>query len=72
MRQPGPWCTGPQCDCADRHALPDAEAMVAAVRRAAVRLFPERSPFDLIYLPRFRRVLAARYPAVRLAAWSAN
>jgi hypothetical protein len=47
--------------------------MVAAVRHTAVRLFPgKESVFDLIYLPRFRRLLAARYPAVGLAAWSAN
>ena len=48
--------------------LADAEAMVAAVRHTAVRLFPgKESVFDLIYLPRFRRLLADRYPAVRLA-----
>lgn len=51
----------------------DAEAMVAAVRHTAMRLFPgKESVFDLIYLPRFRRLLAARYPVVRLAAQSAN
>jgi len=49
--------------------LADAEAMVSAARRAAVRLFPgKESIFDLIYLPRFRRLLADRYPAARLAA----
>jgi hypothetical protein len=49
--------------------LADAEAMVAAVRHAAGRLFPgKESVFDLIYLPRFRRLLADRYPAVRLGA----
>jgi hypothetical protein len=53
--------------------LADAEAMVSAVRRAAVRLFPGKElAFDLIYLPRFRRLLADRYPAVRLAARRAN
>ena len=49
--------------------LADAEAMVEAVRHTAVRLFPgKESVFDLIYLPRFRRLLADRYPAVRLGA----
>jgi hypothetical protein len=49
--------------------LADAEAMVAAVRHTAGRLFPgKESVFDLIYLPRFRRLLADRYPAVRLGA----
>jgi hypothetical protein len=49
--------------------LADAEAMVAAVRHAAVRLFPgKESVFDLIYPPRFRRLLVDRYPAMRLAA----
>ena len=53
--------------------LADAEEMVSAVRGAALRLFPgKESAFDLIYLPRFRRLLAARYPAVGLAVWSAN
>jgi len=49
--------------------LADAEVMVAAVRHTAVRLFPgKESVFDLIYLPRFRRLLADRYPAARLGA----
>jgi hypothetical protein len=49
--------------------LADAEAMVAAVRHAAVRLFPgKESVFDLIYLPRFRRLLADRYPVLRFAS----
>jgi hypothetical protein len=43
--------------------------MVAAVRHAAVRLFPgKESVFDLIYLPRFRRLLADRYPVLRFAS----
>jgi hypothetical protein len=53
--------------------LADAEAMVAAARHTAVRLFPGKElAFDLIYLPRFRRLLADRYPAARLAARRAN
>jgi hypothetical protein len=49
--------------------LADAEAMVEAVRHTAMRLFPgKESVFDLIYLPRFRRLLADRYPTVRLGA----
>jgi hypothetical protein len=47
----------------------DAEAMVEAVRRTAVRLFPgKEAVFDLIYLPRFRRLLADRYAVLRVAS----
>jgi hypothetical protein len=51
--------------------LDTAEAMVADARRLALRLFPGKElAFDLIYLPRFRRLLAERYgPA---AAGSVN
>lgn len=53
--------------------LADAEEMVAAVRRAALRLFPGKEfAFDLIYLPRFRRLLAERYGMSRRAQWSTN
>jgi hypothetical protein len=51
----------------------DAEHMVATVRAAALRLFPGKElAFDLIYLPRFRRLLAERYGPARLFGWSAN
>lgn len=51
----------------------EARAMVAAARDLALRLFPETGTvFDLVYLPRLRRLLAERYgPALR-PSWSAN
>jgi hypothetical protein len=51
--------------------LAKAEAMVSDARRLALRLFPGKElAFDLIYLPRFRRLLVERYgPA---AAGSVN
>jgi len=42
--------------------LAQAQEMVAATRGMALRLFPGKElAFDLIYLPRFRRLLAERY-----------
>lgn len=42
--------------------LAQAQEMVAATRRLALRLFPGKElAFDLIYLPRFRRLLAERF-----------
>ncbi|OGB93161.1 MAG: hypothetical protein A2Z31_08340 [candidate division NC10 bacterium RBG_16_65_8] len=53
--------------------LTEAEKLVSAVRGAALRLFPGKElTFDLIYLPRFRRLLAERYGPVSLSGWSAN
>lgn len=53
--------------------LADAEEMVSAVRGAALRLFPgKESAFDLIYLPRFRRLLAERYGVIPRGQWSTN
>lgn len=53
--------------------LTDAEEMVCAVRGAALRLFPGKElAFDLIYLPRFHRLLAERYGAARHGRWSTN
>ena len=53
--------------------LADAQAMVAAVRGAALRLFPGKDlAFDLIYLPRFHRLLTERYGAVPLGGWTTN
>jgi hypothetical protein len=53
--------------------LAAAEEMVAAVRGAALRLFPGKEfAFDLIYLPRFRRLLAERYGVTHRGRWSAN
>jgi hypothetical protein len=51
----------------------DAERMVGAVRGAALRLFPGKElAFDLLYLPRFQRLLVERYGTVRLSGWSDN
>jgi hypothetical protein len=42
--------------------LAQAREMVAATRGMALRLFPGKElAFDLIYLPRFRRLLAERF-----------
>lgn len=42
--------------------LDQAKEMVAATRGMALRLFPGKElAFDLIYLPRFRRLLAERF-----------
>jgi len=42
--------------------LDQAQEMVAATRGMALRLFPGKElAFDLIYLPRFRRLLAERF-----------
>lgn len=43
-------------------SLTQAQEMVAATRGMALRLFPGKElAFDLIYLPRFRRLLAERF-----------
>lgn len=40
----------------------DAAALVAEVRAKALRLFPgQGETFDLIYRPRFRRILSERF-----------
>jgi hypothetical protein len=53
--------------------LAQAEAMVGDVRRLALRLFPGKElAFDLIYLPRLRRLLADRYGMASMAAWGVN
>lgn len=42
--------------------ITQAKEMVAATRGMALRLFPGKElAFDLIYLPRFRRLLAERF-----------
>jgi len=42
--------------------LAQAQEMVTATRSMALRLFPGKElAFDLIYLPRFRRLLAERF-----------
>ena len=53
--------------------LDDAEHMVAAVRGVALRLFPGKElAFDIIYLPRFRRLIAERYATAQRPGWSIN
>jgi hypothetical protein len=42
--------------------LDQAHAVVEGVKRHALRLFPDKeATFDLIYLPRFRRLLQEKY-----------
>lgn len=42
--------------------LEEAQAMVAGVKKQALRLFPDKEEtFDLIYLPRFQRLLRDKY-----------
>lgn len=43
----------------------EALEMVASTRRYALRLFPDKEfTYDLIYRPRFRRLLAEKYKIV--------
>ena len=43
-------------------SLKEASRMVAGVRQLALKLFPGKElAFDLIYQPRFRRLLAERF-----------
>jgi hypothetical protein len=43
-------------------SLDQAHAVVEGVKRYALRLFPDKeATFDLIYLPRFRRLLQEKY-----------
>ena len=45
-----------------RLSLEEAQAVVQGVKKQAMRLFPEKEEtFDLIYLPRFRRLLREKY-----------
>jgi hypothetical protein len=49
-----------------RVSLEEASQLVAATRRLALRLFPGKEfAFDLIYLPRLRRLLVERFGSVR-------
>lgn len=42
--------------------LEEAQAVVNGVKKQALRLFPDKEEtFDLIYLPRFRRLLREKY-----------
>ena len=48
--------------CQTKLSLEEASRMVAAVRQLALKLFPGKElAFDLIYQPRFRRLLAERF-----------
>jgi hypothetical protein len=43
----------------------EAAEMVASTRRYAISLFPDKArTFDLIYRPRFQRVLAEKYKII--------
>ncbi|MGE5850339.1 MAG: hypothetical protein ACM362_09455 [Candidatus Methylomirabilota bacterium] len=47
-------------------SLAQAQEMVLATRSMALRLFPGKElAFDLIYLPRFRRLMAERFGLYR-------
>jgi hypothetical protein len=47
-------------------SLAQAQEMVSATRAMALRLFPGKElAFDLIYLPRFRRLMAERFGLYR-------
>jgi hypothetical protein len=42
--------------------LEEAQAVVAGVKKQALRLFPDKEEtFNLIYLPRFQRLLRDKY-----------
>jgi hypothetical protein len=46
-------------------ALTDAQKLIAFSRERALELFPDKGQtFDLIYGPRFRRILAEKYHLV--------
>ena len=43
----------------------EAAELVANVREFALRLFPDKGPtYDLLYAPRFRRLMAEKYRVV--------
>lgn len=43
----------------------EAAALVAETRRFALLLFPDKGPtYDLIYAPRFRRLMAEKYKTI--------
>ena len=54
-------------NCLWQEDLPIEEAseLVAATRQFALTLFPDKGPtYDLIYKPRFQRILAEKYRLV--------
>jgi hypothetical protein len=60
------FCTIGQTDM----TLAQAQQMVVATRGMALRLFPGKDlAFDLIYLPRFQRLLAERFGLHRPVQW---
>ncbi len=51
----------------------EAGEMISAVRSLALRLFPGKElAFDLIYLPRFHRLLRERFGGDAHPSWSVN
>ena len=45
--------------------IEEATELVAATRQYALQLFPDKGPtYDLIYRPRFQRLLAEKYKMV--------
>jgi hypothetical protein len=54
-------------------SLAQAREIVSATRGMALRMFPGKElAFDLIYLPRFRRLLADRFGPAALALGQAS
>jgi hypothetical protein len=52
-----------------RPPRPEAEALVAAARRQALALFPDKeSVFDLVLAPRFRRLIDEYSPTLTSAS----
>ena len=46
----------------DAMPVEEASALVASARRAALALFPEKElAYDLIYRPRFQRLMSEKY-----------
>lgn len=46
----------------ERPSLQESVALIEATRRAALALFPDKADvYDLIYAPRFRRIMDERF-----------
>jgi hypothetical protein len=57
----------------ERLSRPEAEALVAATRRRALELFPEKAEtYDLILAPRFARIMEERFGPKRALPFPAR
>ena len=46
----------------DRMPVEEASELIASARKAALRMFPgKESPYDLLYRPRFQRLMQGKY-----------